>query len=369
MDAGASLVWRQPARVDAGVSAARPSPSVGLSTPWKEPGAAIWDGRSALDSRFAAFISSQLPAEISSSQPSSGRLIVSVTRLNDIRRLSKFLRACAGRMDKGGYFAARYTPLENVEQDLRRRFAGARQYAAVALHFAWRRVCPKIPYVNALYFAITNGRNRVVSRTEMWGRMQACGLTVIGETDGEGELYLVAQKTSDPVVSRTPSYYPVIALERVALGGQIIRAHKVRTMYPFSEFIQKRVFEANALGATGKFADDFRITGYGRVLRKYWIDEIPQLLDWWRGDIKLVGLRAMSRHYFSLYPGDFQDLYIRVKPGLVPPLFGESTVGFQHIVDVELRYLEAYLRRPAWTDVRYLFATVYDIVFKGLRSR
>jgi lipopolysaccharide/colanic/teichoic acid biosynthesis glycosyltransferase len=120
---------------------------------------------------------------------------------------------------------------------------------------------------------------------------------------------------------------------------------------------------------TGKFKNDFRLTEYGKWLRRYWLDELPQLYDWLRGDIKLSGLRATSPHYLSLYPTDFIDLYIRVKPGLVPPLFNESTQGFDQVVAVELEYLEKYIESPLRTDWMCLWATFQDIVFKGVRSK
>jgi len=59
-------------------------------------------------------------------------------------------------------------------------------------------------------------------------------------------------------------------------------------MYPFSEFLQKQIFDANGLVGTGKFKNDFRLTEYGKFLRKHWIDELPQIYDWLHGDIKLV---------------------------------------------------------------------------------
>ena len=146
-------------------------------------------------------------------------------------------------------------------------------------------------------------------------------------------------------------------------------APRFRSMYAFSEFLQKRVFEDHGLSATGKFKNDPRLTEYGPFIRKYWIDEIPQIYDWIRGDIKLVGIRATSRHYLSLYPPHFKNLYLQTKPGLIPPIFDESTNSFDQIVDVELTYLRAYWRRPIRTDVKYLIETFVDIVFKGVRGR
>lgn len=374
-DAAISAVWRQsplsaaPSHEDCSHESEIPeeartrdviAPTVSL-----EGLVVAWD--QALDQGLAAFITEHVPAEARQARSVAEVLIVG-TPLNDIRRLSKTLLACAAKIRPEGYFVGTYVPLENVQASMRRRYSGMSYYSALALHSVLHRAVPKIPYLNSLYFAMTHGKGRVLSTTEMWGRLQRWGLEVVAESEGDRQRFLIARKTGEPSPSTKASYYPMIALDRIGVNGQIIRAHKIRTMYPFSEFLQKRVFESNSFATTGKFAGDFRVTGYGRILRKYWLDELPQLYDWWRGDIKLVGLRAMSRHYFSLYPKSFQELYVKVKPGLIPPIFGESTGGFSEIVEVERRYLENYLRAPAWTDLRYLLITMNDILIKGVRS-
>jgi lipopolysaccharide/colanic/teichoic acid biosynthesis glycosyltransferase len=139
-------------------------------------------------------------------------------------------------------------------------------------------------------------------------------------------------------------------------------------MYPYSEFIQKKVYEDAQLTSTGKFENDFRITKIGKLLRKYWVDEIPQLLDWLRGKIKLVGIRAMSQHYFGLYPKEYQELYYKVKPGIISPIFDEKTIGFAEIVRIEQKYLESYLINPIRTDIKYFFITLKHVL-KGVRSK
>jgi lipopolysaccharide/colanic/teichoic acid biosynthesis glycosyltransferase len=296
-------------------------------------------------------------------------LLVSRMRLNDVRRLNRFFLSCADRIPMGGYFAGRYVPHENVTMHLKRRHAGFLYWPIFILHFAWRRAFPKIPRLNALYFFLTNGRNRVLSKVEIWGRLSYCGMRVIADSAGDGESYLIAQRVAMPVRNKRPSYYPIVALEKVGLDGETIRTHKIRTMFPFSEFLQKRIFEDHGLAPTGKFANDFRLTEYGKFLRKYWLDELPQVLDWLRGDVKLVGMRATSRHFLSLYPKELYDLYIQIKPGLIPPIFDESTNGLESIAGVELAYLRRYCDQPFRTDVRYLFQTFTDIVFRGVRSK
>lgn len=189
------------------------------------------------------------------------------------------------------------------------------------------------------------------------------------ESKGDGVRYLIAQRTEMPHDNKLPSYHSMIVLEKVGLDGKIMHIHKIRTMFPFSEFLQKRIFEDHGLTSNGKFKDDFRLTEWGGFFRRYWLDELPQIFDWLRGDIKLVGLRATSRQFLSLYPRKFYDLYIQIKPGLIPPIFDENTNGFDQIVQVELTYLQRYLEHPIRTDIRYFFSTFINIVFRGIRSK
>jgi lipopolysaccharide/colanic/teichoic acid biosynthesis glycosyltransferase len=308
-------------------------------------------------------------------------LLVSRTRINDVRRLNQFMQSCVKRITMGGYFVVRYMPLENVTKILRHRYTGSLYWLVFILHYIWYRAIPKIPWLDKLYFSpmiswldtvhlsLVKQRNRVLSKAEVWGRFSYCGMRVITESSGDGDIYLIAQRVAFPIEGKRPSYYPIVALEKVGLDGEIIYAYKIRTMFPFSEFIQKRIFEDHGLASTGKFSNDFRLTEIGKFLRRYWLDELPQIFDWLRGDIKLVGLRATSRHFLSLYPRNFLDLYVQIKPGLIPPIYDESTNGFDQIVEVELTYLQRYWDQPFLTDVRYLIQTFTDIVFRGIRSK
>lgn len=315
-----------------------------------------------------AVLSWPLNGSVPPATESTGLVIVQ-GRLNDVRRQCRFLRDVAGYLPYGGYVVARYQPLSCHDEELQRRYSGLLYRLVYVLDFLWQRVFPKIPVVNRAYFAFTRGRNRVISRIEIWGRLAYSGLAVIGESEPlDGEVYVLARKEGDPIIDRKPSYYPIVALNKVGLHGERIRVHKVRSMYPFSEFLQKRIFEEHGLSSTGKFANDPRLTEYGPFVRRYWLDEVPQLFDWLRGDIKLVGMRATSPHFLSLYPAELYELYVRIKPGLIPPIFDEETDGFDDIVETELKYLRSYAQAPILTDIRCLGATINDIVFRGVRS-
>lgn len=307
-------------------------------------------------------------------------LLVGDTSLNSVGRLNLFLKHCSRHLAMGGYLAVRYTPLDVVTRQLREQHQGFRYRIAFLIHFIWYRAIPKLPWLDLLYFSPlfswidrfflgrSKLRTRVLSTAEVWGRLAYYGMEVIAESDGD-ERFVLARRVVPPVSNRRPSYYAVVALEKVGLDGEPIRLHKVRSMYPFSEFLQKRILESHGLSQIGKFKNDPRLTEYGPMIRSTWIDELPGLYDWLRGDVKLVGMRATSPHFLSLYPQALYDLYIQIKPGLVPPIFDETTDGFEDIVKIEIAYLERYIKAPIKTDIQYFWYTFRDIVFRKVRSQ
>ncbi|MDP1862100.1 MAG: sugar transferase [Gemmatimonadaceae bacterium] len=320
------------------------------------------------DSLETVVVNDRSMFEAETAPTSVARILVLSTPLNDIRRINRYILAHAPTLVMGGFLVARYEPLESVRDRLRARWK-LLFGVAFAGNFAVHRVLPKVPGLNKLYFAATRGWGRNLSRAEVWGRLSFCGFRVVAEVELGEQRAVIAHRVALPIENRRPSYYPLVGLTKIGLDGQLLQTHKVRSMYPFSEFLQKQIFEDNGLVGTGKFKNDFRLTEYGKFLRRHWIDELPQLYDWLRGDIKLVGIRATSPHFLSLYPADFIESYIRVKPGLVPPLFAEGTDGFDQIVEIERAYLERYARAPLATDVRLLWDTFVDIVFRGVRSK
>jgi len=289
---------------------------------------------------------------------SNNSVLVSKIILNDQRHINGHLSALYNKIENGGYIILQYVPLE-----MRREMVRSKR-----LDFLIHRAVPRLPLLEWLYDRINKGRNRALSRAEVWGRLQYCGFDVIMEEESPWGYHLLARKQFMPSHVENPSHYPIVKLDRVGYGGEIIKIHKIRTMHSYSEFIQRKVFNMYSMKSTGKFKEDFRITEWGKFLRKYWLDEIPQALDWFRGNIKIVGIRAMSLHYFSLYPERYQRSYLKVKPGFISPIFDENNTNFENIVETEERYLNNYLERPMVTDIRYFLTTISDIFLRGIRS-
>ena len=132
-----------------------------------------------------------------------------------------------------------------------------------------KRVAPKIPLLKRVYFHLTNGENRVITKAETRERLIRCGFEIV-EIKEIGKLtYFVTKKISKPAYDPNPSYGPIFKMRRVGKGGKIIQVYKFRTMHPFAEYLQDYVLKINGYSEIGKPANDFRLTTWGKFKRRY----------------------------------------------------------------------------------------------------
>lgn len=144
--------------------------------------------------------------------------------------------------------------------------------------------------------------------------------------------------------------------DRLGLNGKRIKIIKFRTMR----------FDAEKEGAqwsAGK--QDVRITGLGRFLRKFHLDELPQLLCILKGDMSLVGPRPEREIFydeFEKYIHGFRQR-LKVKPGLTG--LAQVNGGYNLKPEEKIVYDIQYIKtRSVWTDIKIMFATV-KVVFRG----
>jgi lipopolysaccharide/colanic/teichoic acid biosynthesis glycosyltransferase len=296
-------------------------------------------------------------------------LLINLHKLNDIRWINRYLLTLYEKVSIGGYIVGN---LQTNEQYKEQFFCKMPSYLARVLfipNFIFRRAIPKLPFFKQIYFSLTDGKNRALSKAEVFGRLHFCGYSVIAEKEINKHLWFISRKVKTISADQNPSYSPLIKLPRVGLNGNTIYLYKIRTMHPYSEYLQEYIYKNNLLDEKGKIKNDFRVTGWGKLLRKLWIDELPQIINWWRGDVSLVGVRALSHHFFDLYPEDMQKLRVQFKPGLVPPYYADMPRTFDEIVESERNYLLRKKEKPFTTDVIYFFKAFYNILFKHARSR
>lgn len=295
--------------------------------------------------------------------------IVNLRRINDIRRINKFFEATNEHLPMGGRFVGCVETKAMRKARILKKYPAGLNWAYYTGDFVFKRIFPKMPVLKKLYFNITKGRNRVLTSVEALGRLYSCGFKVVGLEERGKLLYFIAEKVKEPDFNLKPSYGPLFKMKRTGKDGKFIYVYKLRTMHPYAEYLQEYIYEQNKLCEGGKFKDDFRITTLGRFCRKFWLDELPMVLNVLKGDMKLVGVRPLSTHYLSLYTPELQEKRRNVKPGLLPPFYADMPKTLEDIIASELRYLDAYEKNPLKADLSYLYKICHNIIIKKARSQ
>ncbi len=124
-----------------------------------------------------------------------------------------------------------------------------------------------------------------------------------------GMVFALPLLSAVALVIRLDGRGPVLFIqERIGLRGRPFRLYKFRTM----------VEEADSLGGPLTVGEDPRITRVGRFLRKYKLDEWPQLINVLKGEMSLVGPRPEVPKYVALYAAD-QRRVLDLVPGITDP--------------------------------------------------
>ena len=295
--------------------------------------------------------------------------IVNIKRINDIRYINKFFESANAKLTYGGLFIGFVETKDLRKRRILKKYPILINYIFYTFDYIIKRVFPKFLLTKKFYFFLTRGQNRVLTKAETFGRLYSCGFEIISERFIDNNLYFITRKVRKPLFPEKPSYGPFIKLERVGKNSKTIYVYKMRTMHPFAEYLQQFIYEREGLDNGGKFKDDFRVSTIGKIMRTFWIDELPMLINLFQGDLKLVGVRPLSKHYFSLYNTELQERRIRYKPGMIPPFYADNPKTLEEIMQSELRYLNAYDKHPFLTDFKYFFKAIFNIIFKRYRSK
>ncbi len=295
--------------------------------------------------------------------------IINIRKINDIRFVNKFQEAVNEKLPLGGLYIGFVETQEERTRRILNKFLPVINHIYLFFDFIFKRFFPKLPFFKKVYFFVTNGRNRVMSKAEALGRLACCGFRIVDVKEIGNYTYFVGRKEKAPAYDLNPSYGPIFGMSRIGKDGKIIKVYKFRTMYPYAEYLQEFIYEQNKLAEGGKFADDFRITAWGKFLRTCWLDELPMIINLAKGDLKIVGVRPLSRHYFSLYTKELQNKRIDSKPGLLPPFYVDMPKTLEEIIESEMKYLRAYEKSPIATDMKYFLSIFTNIVIRKQRSQ
>lgn len=307
--------------------------------------------------------------DIKSKQNYKYSTIVQLEKLNNIRGINKLFSVINQKLPDDGRFICCFESKSTRKKRILRKNIKGFNYIFYTFDFIFKRLIPKLLITRRLYYDITKGKNRILSKTEVLGRLYYCGFEVIGEKK-IGQLnyvYTRRKKQAEPTVKR--SYGPLIRLRRLGKDGKMFEVYKMRTMHPYSEYLQAYIYERNQLQDGGKFNKDIRVTTLGRIMRRYWLDELPMIFNLLMGDMKIVGVRPLSAHYYSLYSKELQEKRNKFKPGLLPPFYADMPRTIEEIQESEMKYLnECEKRGDLRTDFRYFFLILKSILVRKARS-
>ncbi|HWQ14514.1 MAG TPA: sugar transferase [Roseiflexaceae bacterium] len=149
---------------------------------------------------------------------------------------------------------------------------------------------------------------------------------------------------------------PVIYRRRVVgQGRREFDAFKFRTMYIDGDRLLTPE-QRQELETYGKLKDDPRITKVGAFLRKYSLDELPQLLNVLRGEMSLIGPRMITMRELEKF-GKWQHNLSTVKPGLTGlwQVSGRSDLSYEDRVRLDMHYIRNH---TIWLDIQILFQTI-----------
>lgn len=295
--------------------------------------------------------------------------LVNLEQLNNAKRVCGFLREINLKMSDGGVFVGCLETTSQRRKRLYAKFPGLGGRIYYFFDYLIKRVAPSLRSTRWIYRISAAGRNHAMSYYEIIGRLSYCGLEIIADMEIGDKHYFAARKVALPPVNPRENYSLTLRLSRVGKNGKRIRVYKFRTMVSFSEYVQEHIYKRNKLRKGGKFRNDRRVTILGGILRKYWLDELPMVINILKGDIKLVGVRPISDQYMSLYKPEVIRLRTSVKPGLVPPFYADLPSSLDEIQESEVRYIQRWQKAPFRTDLIYFFKALWNIVSCGVRSK
>lgn len=164
-------------------------------------------------------------------------------------------------------------------------------------------------------------------------------------------------------------HFPLYHHKRVGLNGKAFEFWKFRSMVINADdilFKNKELYKKMRSG-NNKMEDDPRVTPIGKFIRKYSIDEFPQVINVILGDMSFVGPRALRPDEFDEYKNRNSEnakklaVMITVKPGITGlwQVSGRSKINFDQRIDLECEYAK---KKSIFIDLMILFKTPFAVI-------
>jgi lipopolysaccharide/colanic/teichoic acid biosynthesis glycosyltransferase len=282
--------------------------------------------------------------------------------------LNVFFRSVNDQLPDAGIYIGCLESNSVRKERIFRKFPKQLAHLLWAYDFIVNRVLPKLSYTKGLYHFLFPKKKHVLSKAEALGRLTYAGFAIIGHELINNRFYFSVIKVNVPKFEHKPSGGLLFKMPRISKGGEIIGVYKVRTMHPYSEYLQDYVVKMNGYNLVGKPNKDFRLTRWGKVIRKLHLDELPQVLNILKGDLKIVGVRPISKFGFDSLPADLQRERIKYKTGCIPPNVSLGMTGFDGVVKAERIYLSELKKHGSIINIKYFWMAMFNIILRKEES-
>lgn len=148
---------------------------------------------------------------------------------------------------------------------------------------------------------------------------------------------------------------------RCGLNGRKFTLYKFRSMVLGAEMRKKELRRQNEMtGPVFKMRRDPRVTRFGRFMRRFSIDELPQLFNVLKGDMSLVGPRPPLPTEVEMYES-WQRRRLSMKPGIscIWQVSGRNRIDFERWMEMDLQYIDSF---SLWLDFKILIRTIFVVL-------
>lgn len=206
-----------------------------------------------------------------------------------------------------------------------------------------------------------------------WGKVYKRAFDILGATIGlilTSPIFLITA-IAIKLDSKGPVFFTKLdndeKVKRVGQHGKLFKFYKFRSMYPKTDSLRRTLQDKNLRndGPLMKIENDPRITRVGRFIRKYSIDELPNLWSVLKGDLSLVGPRPHLPEEVANYKTHHYFVFT-IKPGItgLAQVRGRSDLKFEEEARLDRYYIENW---SLLMDIRLIFKTL-GVILKGYQE-
>lgn len=294
--------------------------------------------------------------------------IVNIRKLNHLKGINSTLSEVNKKLPMDGIFIGCVETYKSRMNRHKRSF-GILYYIIEPFDFIIKRIFPRFKMTKALQRMLHIRISRAISLTETLGRLVLKGFDIIDYKEIDNIVWFVGKKVGKPH-NATQNYGLIFKKSCAGKDGKVINVYKMRTMHPYSEYLQGYLIKTHGYSDNGhgKIKNDFRISFWGKFMRATWLDEAPQLLNVLKGEMNLMGVRPVRPARLKEFPKDIIELRQKFKPGCIPPyvslLMGDESGN----IEAERIYLNEKLKAPLKTDIKYFFKGLFNMITGRIKS-